>query len=219
MRDIGPLRNSAEKNIPPLAHRIEELRQKVNLLDPRSLAENAGATLLEIAPGFVELRLSLLDETIIVSCPEFNMRLFNQERGVGIAQQALILYYFQTADGAPNTNRWISFADLPDGRFYNQAFQGYTGHELARRFQNDCQAFVQACEIAGGIPNPIGDAAFSFLLLPRVPLLALMWQGDEDFPSNFQLLFDASASHYLPTDACAIAGSMLTRQLIKSAKT
>jgi hypothetical protein len=32
-------------------------------------------------------------------------------------------------------------------------------------------------------------------------------------------LFDASASHYLPTDACAIAGSMLTRQLIKSAKT
>jgi len=47
-------------------------------------------------------------------------------------------------------------------------------------------------------------------------LLAVYWQGDEDFPSTCQVLFDASASHYLPTDAYAILGSTLTRRLIKT---
>jgi hypothetical protein len=44
---------------------------------------------------------------------------------------------------------------------------------------------------------------------------AVYWQGDEDFPSTCQLLFDASVSRCLPTDACAVLGSALTRMLIK----
>jgi hypothetical protein len=44
------------------------------------------------------------------------------------------------------------------------------------------------------------------------------WLGDEDFPSTCQILFDAAAGHYLPSDAYAILGSTLTRRLIKVAK-
>jgi hypothetical protein len=51
-------------------------------------------------------------------------------------------------------------------------------------------------------------------MLPRVSLLTVYWQGDEDFPSSAQILFGVEVKHYLPTDACAIAGSMLTRQLV-----
>jgi hypothetical protein len=40
------------------------------------------------------------------------------------------------------------------------------------------------------------------------------WLGDEDFPSSCKVLFDESASHYLPIDACAILGGMLTRKII-----
>jgi hypothetical protein len=39
------------------------------------------------------------------------------------------------------------------------------------------------------------------------------WEGDEDFPSTYQILFDAAVSHHLPTDACAILGSILTHRL------
>jgi hypothetical protein len=42
------------------------------------------------------------------------------------------------------------------------------------------------------------------------------WQGDEDFDASCQVLFDASARHYLPTDAYAILGSTLTRMLKKN---
>jgi len=60
----------------------------------------------------------------------------------------------------------------------------------------------------------LGDAAYEFQVLPMVSLLVVTWQGDEEFNSTYQILFDAAVSHHLPTDACAILGSNLTNRLI-----
>jgi hypothetical protein len=88
-----------------------------------------------------------------------------------------------------------------------------------KAFGPDQPAFE--CVAAGldGRPYPLGDAAFLFHALPRVALLVIFWQGEDsedtiDFPPSLQILFDSSASHYLPTDVCAILGSSLTRRLI-----
>ena len=107
--------------------------------------------------------------------------------------------------------------ELPDGRMYNQAFQGYSGDELIKAFDLNVDAFKAACEKVGGVATPLGDAAYIFHALPRLSMAVNYWCGDEDFPSSCKILFDSSASHYLPTDVCAILGSMLTRKLIKSA--
>ena len=129
-------------------------------------------------------------------------------------QQALFLYYLITADAAPLSGRWVSFADLPDGRMYNAAFQGYTGDELARTFGLNLEGFKTACEKAGAQAVDAGDAAFRFQALPRVELLVVYHLGDEDFPSSCKILFDASATHYLPIDGCAILGSLLVKKIL-----
>jgi hypothetical protein len=131
-------------------------------------------------------------------------------------QQASLLYYLRTADGTPIKNKWVSFADLPDGRMYNAAFQGYSGDEIVKVFGFDLDAFKSACLVAGGKPVDIGSASFTFQALPRVPLMLTYWLGDADFPSSCKILFDESACHYLPIDACAILGSMLVRKLSHS---
>ena len=73
---------------------------------------------------------------------------------------------------------------------------------------------------AGGrmpkLDKVLGDRAFFFRVLPKVSLLAVCWLGDEDFPSSYNILFDAAVSHHLSTDACAIVGGTLTRRLIKN---
>ena len=48
---------------------------------------------------------------------------------------------------------------------------------------------------------------------PNLPMLVTYWLGDEDFPSSCKILFDSSATHYLPIDGCAIAGRLLTQKL------
>ena len=194
--------------------RVEELRARLAQSQPALLAQRTATVFELLDSGRGQFYISLWEKDFLLSYPDFIARSAKTGQEAPLFQQALFLYYFTTADGAAEQGRWISFADLADGRFYNQAFQGYTGQELARHFQNNLEHFEQAALSTGGVRFPLGDLAFRFLPLPRVPLAAVYWSGDEDFPASCQLLFDASANHYLPTDAFAILGSGLTRRLI-----
>jgi hypothetical protein len=214
MSDL-PEKQKADQIKPGLATRVEELRAALRLVLPEILAERSGATYQMIGPGRGEFRLSLFDTPLIVTFP--NLISINQnDDEMPVHIQALMMYYLHTSDGSPLGNRWASFAELPDGRVYDQAFQGYSGNELAKTFGLDVDSFRRTCEKSGGIPSGAGEAAYIFQALPHVPLLVNYWCGDEDFPSNCKLLFNAQVSHYLPTDVCAILGSMLTKKILKA---
>lgn len=213
---MTPPENSPGDRADHLLARVNELRAGLRNADPSTLAVHTGTSYNPLDPGNGEFHLQVWGREVTIPFPELNAKDTQTRKELAIALQALILYYFRTADGTPAANRWISFSELPDGRFYNQAFQGYTGKKLARSFQGDINDFEDAAQKLGGVRHSFGDAAFTFQVLPRVPLMVVFWQGDEDFPSSCQILFDASTANYLPTDACAIAGSTLTHQLISS---
>jgi hypothetical protein len=201
----------------PLEPRLQKLRAALQSRSPAHLALLTGAQHID-PPG--ELRLALWEKETAVSIPDFVACDSGTGKELTPDAQALLLFYLATADGAAESGRWVSFADLPGGRFYNQAFQGYTGHELAKIFGNDTAAFKAAAGRLNGQPHPLGEAAsaiaFAFRALPRVRLLVAAWLGDEEFPPSYQVLFDAAVCHFLPVDVCAILGGMLTRRLIRS---
>lgn len=197
------------------AARLDELRLTLRFQDPGLIAERSGVPYLMLGPGRGELHIPFWEDVCILSFPEL-IGYNTHDDQLPDFQQALLLYYLNTADGAPITNKWVSFADLPDGRMYNAAFQGYSGDEIAKMFGFDLGAFKSACLKVGGRPVDIGNASFTFQALPRLPLMITYWLGDEDFPSSCKILFDESAGHYLPIDACAILGSMLVRKLSHS---
>jgi hypothetical protein len=131
-------------------------------------------------------------------------------------KEVTLLYYLTHADGTTPANRWVSFHDLPNGMFYAQAFQGYSGNRLARSFVNSVDDFVRAAQQVGGERVEGGDAMFSFRPLPRITLAAQYWGGDDEFAARAFILFDASACHYLTTDGLAVLGSQLVSKLVKS---
>jgi hypothetical protein len=201
------------------AHRIDELRQSLANADPQCLAQATGTVFAGHATGEGLFRFALWGKEVLLSYPEWRARYAQSGQEAPLFLQALLLYYFVSADGAPLSGRWISFSELPNGKFYVRAFQGYTGSELTRCFQGDRAVFERAAQsllafLAGHEIQPPGDFAFRFQALPRVPLLAAGWEGDEDFPASYQVLFDAAVSHYMPTDGCAILGSTLTKLLL-----
>jgi hypothetical protein len=196
-----------------LEQRIDELRAILATRDPQQLAYNTAASYTSNTTQSGFFQFAYWQVEIQLSYPSFIATSVEEQKELGIANQALILYYFLTARPQSLMEKWISFAELPEGRFYNQAFQGYTGTVLIRHFGDHIERLEQAVLLIKGTPYPFGDRAFLFWVLPRVPLLLVYWQGDEDFQPSYQILFDASVTSYLPTDACAIAGSMLTRKL------
>jgi Domain of unknown function (DUF3786) len=199
-----------------ILQKTNELRTLLSERDPADLALRTGSFFQRAEPMSGFFQLEVWSRPIVLSFPTFQACDAKSMQPISPFTQALILYYFTTADGTPLSGKWIAFSELPDGRFYNQAFQGYTGGELTRHFKSNTQAFLVQAEKAGGIllPQAPGDAAFHFQALPRMPLQVVFWQGDEDFPSSYQVLFDASAANYLPTDGCAILGSTLTGMLM-----
>jgi Domain of unknown function (DUF3786) len=197
--------------------RIAELRQQLSSREPADLAAQSGTSLEHCVSQETGLVFYLLGEELQLCLPGYEI-LSRSGQPPNELQQLMALYYFNKADGTPISGRWISFAELPDGRFYNPAFQSYTGAAIVRAFGGALPALERAASQLKGAAQPLGDRAYAFKALPRLPILLIYWTGDEDFPPACQLLFDACAPHYMPTDGCAILGNLLTHRLLKAGR-
>jgi hypothetical protein len=193
-----------EKMIAQVAAMKDELRKG----DPQKFAANTGA---EFVNGIFRIRF--YGEAHLVSFPDLEARVEATGKVCGLNRTAMFLYYLKTADGSPPVGKWVAFRDLPGGMFYHQAYQGYSGDRLAKAIDNRISVFERAAKNLNGVKLEIGDAAFMFDALPRVKVAAVYYAGDEDFPASANVLFDESASHYLPTDALAGVGSALVDRL------
>ncbi len=187
---------------------ILDLRRSLQDRPTERLARLAGAVLQG-----AQVQLAHFGAPLVLQLPAFAPP---PGREIPTATQALLLYYLVTADGAPLSGRWVAFRELPGGSFYHEAFQGYAGSRLAAYFGNALPAFEQACQTQGGQKSDFVEAAFRFEAFPRLPLLAVLWAGDEEFAARGAILFDSTACHYLPIDACAIVGSSLVQRLIRT---
>ena len=196
-----------EKMIAKVAAMREELRGK----DPRDMAYKCGT---EFADGL--FRVKFYGETHAITFPDLIARVEATGKECGLNRSAMFFYYLLTADGSPLLGKWIAFRDLPGGMFYHQAYQGYSGDRLAKAIDNRIGVFERAARNLGGMKLDLGDAAFAFDALPRVRVAAVYYAGDEDFPATASVLFDASASHYMPTDALAGVGSALVDRLAET---
>jgi len=142
---------------------------------------------------------------------------------VHVAVSILLLHYLLRADGLPPAGEWLAFRELPDGLFYAATFAQRAEVPLAQAFGagsgggDGVSRLHAAAAAAGGLPLDLADAAFAFQALPRLALAVLVWDGDEEFPAQASVVFDAAAGHYLPAEDLAGLGGLLARRLIGGA--
>lgn len=191
---------------------LAELRETLQGRQPARLAVLSGA---EWDAERNELRLAWLGRRYRITWPELVAYAQDAAAPSPASVQGLFLYYLAHADGAPLAGQWLSFRELPDGWLYHQAFQGYTGHVLVQQLGNDVDSLAAAAQALGGEAIAVSDCGYAFQTLPAVRLAVVYWQGDDEFPAQAQVLFDAAASHYLPVDGLALLGSDLVRQLLR----
>ena len=136
-------------------------------------------------------------------------------RDAHVSIQIVVLHHLLTADGTPPADRWLAFRELPDGLFYAQAFAGHAEGLLAEKLGADLDGFRRAAESLGGTPLDLANAAYRFQAFPRLAMVALLWEGDEDFPAQARILFAGHAGHYLPTEDLAGIGDWLVHRLTR----
>jgi hypothetical protein len=194
---------------------VAQLREELARRDPWQLADRSGAP---YDPKRQTLQIQLWDRLYALNHPEYVARDASGPSGeASLNRQALLLMYLDKADGTPLAHKWVTYRELPGGMFYADAFHGYAEMKLAQAFNGDVQKFREAALKLQGDRLTFGDASFEFKAMPRILVGAVYWVGDEDFPSNATILFDAAASHYLPTDAVGALGSQLVSRLLGQA--
>lgn len=130
----------------------------------------------------------------------------------------VLLHYIINATGAPVAGEWITYRYLPGANFFEARFQSMGISPLQKRFGHDLEDFRRSCQNLGGdAMSRTGDAAYRFMALPSIPMACILYLADEEMPSSINLLFDASASNYLPTEDLSYVGSYLAFSLIKLA--
>jgi hypothetical protein len=113
------------------------------------------------------------------------------------------------------TGKLVKFRGLPGGNAYEAAFIERAVIPVARAFADRAQDLIDAAKLLGGRPLEIGDCSVEVTPLRGIPLTYILWVADE-FPAAANLLYDQSASSYLPTEDLALLGELATRRLIRA---
>jgi hypothetical protein len=190
----------------------DHCREIIKQRDPQSLAARAAISLCRDENNEICFRGDYFFETHTISWPTLAIT-GNDGNPVPAHIEALWLHYLERADGQPLSGRWVNLSEI-GGLFYQQAFQGYCGDELAAAWGGDIEGLRETCRAAGGWPVPgLADLAFEWRALPRLSLCLCYRLPSDSKEAWATMLFDASARHYMAADVAATIGKHLADRL------
>jgi hypothetical protein len=135
----------------------------------------------------------------------------------GYEAELLCVQYLLTAQDEPLAGEWALPRTLPYGDFFFRSPHDLPTAKLEEAFGGRLDAFREAAEAVGGTPLAMGDAAYEFRALPRVPVGVILWGADDEFPARAQFLLDKAAHRQLPIDALWVLCRVLAKRLIAAA--
>ena len=127
----------------------------------------------------------------------------------------VLLSHYLLAKPAPKRDRLVKYKDLPGGYAYERAFLQRAVQPIAVTFGDKPAELVEAASLLKGKSISLGDSAVEIPVLEGIPLVYIVWAKGE-FPATASVLFDESASSYLPTEDLGIVAELTTSRLIKA---
>ncbi len=198
--------------------RIDDYKNAVELgkkdllgRDPNRVADQSGSTLKEDSEGRSVLTLDFLNRKVALTWPDLVFSFEDLDEEVPIQQQVLLLHYLNGARGSQLTGEWISYQEVPDGKFYMDAFLRRAKNPMVQGFGSRPELLVKlAKEVYGARPYDHGDSSVVVPALPQVPVALILWKGDEEFPPEGTILFDRSVFQILsPEDIAWLSGMII----------
>ncbi len=137
----------------------------------------------------------------------------------GVTVEIVLLHYLLRAQDIPLSGHLKSFREFSDAEAYQDAFRRRVIEPLALAFGPHPEKFAQAAARLGGVPAELGTGELKFRLmaLPRLPVVVILWLGDDEVPASAQVLFDETAEQQVPVEDLAVVGEFAAYLLIEEA--
>lgn len=186
----------------PFEHYVSLFAQ----LDPQEASQRTGA---EFDGSAFTLRL--VNAQYKITWPNYSISADREDAFAlkALPGQTFLLRWLLEGKCLPAHGEFKTFREMPWGELYIQPFTGRCLTRAAYTFGTRVPAFCAAMEKLGARKLPHGDAGYELELLPGYPMQLIVWEGDEEFPPNSQILYADNFSESFSAEDRVVAGDIL----------
>lgn len=136
-------------------------------------------------------------------------------------EQVFILNHLAQGGSKTPTGRWKGFIELPNTTSKVRNMVDNVERPLADTFAGNLALLKQRALDQGGTLETdqagSADMAFRFVPFPRVPVILLFWDADEEegFGAKATLIFDETVTDHLDIESVVFLGEEITRRLVE----
>ncbi len=185
----------------PFAHYEEKFR----ILDPQSVLPRLKA----VQWDGQEFTLTLLGRPFAIALPDYAIRALDGGALPPLPVQTFLLRYLLESKDVAWAGQWKTFREMPWGEMYIKPYTGRVLTRAAFTFGTRVAAFKAAAEKMGAEPVQHGDAGYQFSLIGGYQMQILVWEGDDEFPPNAQVLYSDNFAEGFAAEDRVVAGDIL----------
>ncbi|MGM9626519.1 MAG: DUF3786 domain-containing protein [Faecousia sp.] len=185
----------------PFAH-YEELFRSLHPEDVRQ-------RLSEVSWDGTEFTVTLLGRTFAIAHPSYAIRALDNDPVPPLPTQTFLLRYLLESRDVAWAGEWKTFREMPWGEMYIKPYTGRVLTRAAFTFGTRVSAFKAAAEKMGALPLKNGDAGYQFDLIGGYRMRLLVWEGDDEFPPNAQVLYSDNFAEGFAAEDRVVAGDIL----------
>jgi len=156
-----------------------------------------------------EFYVNLFGRALRLSHPEYAIRAEDEKPLPSLPVQTFLLRYLLGGKAVSWQGQWKTFREMPWGELYIQPYTGRVLTRAAFTFGTKLEKFKAACEKMGATPVSHGDAGFCFTVIGNYQMQILVWEGDEEFPPNVQILYSDNFAQGFEAEDRVVAGDLL----------
>jgi len=173
-------------------------------LDPQDAVERTG-----VKWDGKEFYVNLLGRDYAIAHPAYSLRAIDGGALPPLPTQTFLLRYLLEGKAVQDQGRWLTFREMPWGELYIKPYTGRVLTRAAFTFGTRLAAFKKAAEAMGGVAVQHGDAGYEFNLIGDYRMRILVWEGDEEFPPNAQVLYTDNFTDGFAAEDRVVAGDIL----------
>ena len=156
-----------------------------------------------------EFYVNLLNRDYAIAHPDYSIRALDGGILPPLPTQTFLLRYLLEAKEVAWKGEWKTFREMPWGELYIKPYTGRVLTRAAFTFGTRVAKFGAACEKMGAEPVKHGDAGFRFDLIGGYQMQILVWEGDDEFPPNAQILYTDNFADGFAAEDRVVAGDIL----------
>ena len=198
---MEPIYGKNNKEELPLEYYLAKFREG----DPQEMADRCALPF-----DGKRFTIHLLGDTFTISHPDYDIQ---GDREPTNPERILFLRYLLDGKFTPPTGAFRTYREFPWGEVYLQQFTGRCIKRFAFSYNGKAELLARIMERLPAHPVKMGDVGYELELMEGLSLQLILWQGDDEFPPNAQILFSENFRDAFTAEDMANIGDIVLNRM------